>query len=183
MRWVLIFAFCSWSCAYRFGGELPPELKAVRSVFVDQVVNTSVVSGIEGEMTRLLVLGVARDGRFAWVGKEQEADAILSGEIHEVRVVGQGPILGREGLPQGATLWSQYLVTLNTRFRLVERDSKKVLWERSFSRSQVYQAPQIFRTVLNSSNAVYNQSYRLRTLHTLSASVANEALESLVGGF
>ena len=120
----------------------------------------------------------------AKITSKEAAPVTIEGEIQRVDVIPGVPVSSpTNGLPPNTVLNTEVRVTVMAMLRLKRNSDQKIVWEQAFIRESVYTAPQIGLSYINSANANYNQSSRLRTVSKLADQMMEEAHDCLTENF
>lgn len=170
------------SCAYNWGfGErtLPGGYKELA---VPMFENFSPEVGLEENFTSALIESF-QQSRAALIQSKGRAPLLLKGRVSAVDIT-RGLGASRTGsLPSRAVLSTGYLLTVRASLELIRQSDQKVIWSGDFSKSKTYLAPRIGTPLVNSANALYNDSKKKETLRELAKEMMSEAHDRMTEGF
>lgn len=148
--------------------------------------NSTHETGAEIFFTNAMVREIERV-RIGRVTDRQNAQVTLEGKIDSIQYIASAPTQAAEhpalNLPANTILNSEYRILARASMRLRRNSDKKILWEGSFDKEQVYLAPKIGSEGLSSANALYNHSARQQTLQTIASEMMSEAHDRLTENF
>lgn len=174
--------FLATSCAYKWGFGDRALPGGYRELAIPMFENESKEPGLEVDFTNSLINRFERS-KVALVRDKDHSPLVLRGTITSVDVArGLGASnIGK--LPERAVLSTEYRLTVGADIQLVRQSDQKVIWAGTFSRSKVYMAPRIGTPVVNSANALYNDSIRRETLRNLAQEMMLEAHDRMTESF
>lgn len=188
---VLLFCVFLSSCAYRWGftdRKLPGSYDQVAVPIFE---NKSEEVGVEVDYTNAFVNRMERS-KAAKIVDKNLAPAIVEGSIQTV-FVGLGPGVTGSGkisdnkeipkLPENAVLTTQFNVVVVVKIQLRRVSDQSILWSSTFSGEKSYQGPRIGTAIVNSANALYNQSARRDTIQRLAEEMMTEAHNRMTENF
>ncbi len=73
------------SCGYRFSGGGEAVDRSIQSVYVDAFINSTAEPMVENYVRNAFITEFRRSGRFSIAGSADDADAILSGTVRNIR--------------------------------------------------------------------------------------------------
>lgn len=150
-----------WGCAYEVGYQKRALLGKYKAVAIPIFENKSQITGAETYFTSTLIKEFERI-KTVNVTTKNKAPVFVKGTITEVIVEGLSPIQGGaepfDRLPREAALYSVYRVKTKLTVQVLRRDDQAQLWKEDFGREKVFKAPQIESPIINSANALYNES-------------------------
>lgn len=185
---LILAAFFTVSCAYRWGftdRKLPGSYDQVAVPIFE---NKSEEVGIEVDYTNAFVNRMERSKAAKIVDKSM-APAVVEGSIQSVLVsMGPGVTGGKDNkevpsLPEGAVLTTEFRVTVAVKIQLRRASDQSILWTGMFSGEKTYLAPRIGTAIVNSANALYNQSARRDTIQRLAEEMMTEAHNRMTENF
>ena len=189
---VVLFSLLS-ACAYRWGftdRKLPGSYDQVAVPIFE---NKSEEVGIEVDFTNAFVNRMERS-KAAHIVDKNMAPAVIEGSIERVLVtLGPGVTgVGKDNkdankeipnLPEQAVLSTEYHVVVYAKIILRRTSDQSVLWQSAFSGEKSYQGPRIGTPIVNSANALYNQSARRDTIRQLAEDMMTEAHNRMTENF
>lgn len=195
MPWLAIFLFFTSSCAYRWGFTDRKLPGAYDQVSVPIFENRSEEVGIEVEYTNAFVNRMERS-KVAKIVNKNLAPAVVEGSIQSVTIGMGSGVTGRGAEPDGtdknkeiprlpelAVLTTEYRVVVVVKIQLRRTSDQSVLWASYLTGEKTYQGPRIGATVVNSANALYNQSARRDTIQRLAEEMMTEAHNRMTENF
>lgn len=187
----LVFCALLSSCAYRWGFADRKLPGAYDQVAVPIFENKSEEVGIEVDYTNAFVNRMERS-KAARIVNKNLAPAIVEGSIQTVLVT-LGPGVTGSGklsenkeiprLPENAVLTTQFNVVVIVKIQLRRASDQSVLWASTFRGEKSYQGPRIGTAIVNSANALYNQSARRDTIQRLAEEMMTEAHNRMTENF
>ena len=100
---------------------------------------------------------------------------------------GLSPIQGGaspfDRLPTESALFSVYRVRAIVRLEVIKNSSKEVLWAETFTREKLYNSSQVESAVINSANALYNQSALRNSAEEIANALMVEVYDRLTENF
>lgn len=183
---LLIFplAIALFGCGYKFGLAERGLPGGYSQVAIPVFKNMSSDVGIEVPFTNALIQRFARS-QVATVTDKESSPLILEGTIDKIDTE-SGPATTNtdlKALPEGAVLTTEYRLKITASMLLKRKSDDKIIWQGSFANERVYAAPRVGRDVLNSANATYNQSARMRTITLLADEMMAEAHDRMTENF
>ena len=179
------------SCAYRWGFTDRKLPGAYDQVAVPIFENRSEEVGIEVDYTNAFVNRMERS-KAAKIVNKNLAPAVVEGSIQTVTVTLGPGVTGSANrtdnkeiprLPEGAVLTTEFRVVVVVKVQLRRSSDQSVLWASTFSGEKTYQGPRIGTAIVNSANAVYNQSARRDTIQRLAEEMMTEAHNRMTENF
>ena len=186
--WGVISVLALSGCAYRWGFTDRKLPGAYDQVAVPIFENKSEEVGIEVDYTNAFVNRMERS-KAARIVSKNLAPAVVEGSIQSVNVIlGSGVTGGKDNkeipkLPDQAVLTTEYRVVVNVKVQLRRTSDQSVLWVSVFQGEKTYQGPRIGTAVVNSANALYNQSARRDTIQRLAEEMMTEAHNRMTENF
>lgn len=170
------------SCAYKWGFGKRALPGGYRELAIPMFENRSKEPGLEVDFTNSLIDRFQKS-EVALIRDKNHSPVVLRGMITSVDVMrGLGASnIGK--LPERAVLSTEYRLTVGADIQIVRQSDQKVIWSGTFSRSKVYLAPRIGTPVVNSANALYNDSIRRQTLRLLAQEMMIEAHDRMTESF
>lgn len=187
---VLSMALLS-SCAYRWGFTDRKLPGAYDQVAVPIFENRTEEVGVEMDYTNAFVNRMERS-KAARIVDKNLAPAVVEGTITNIAIVlGPGvtgtsnPAQNKEipKLPEQAVLTTEYRVVVTVRIQLRRTSDQSILWLSTFSGEKTYLGPRIGTAIVNSANALYNQSARRDTIKALAEEMMTEAHNRMTENF
>jgi hypothetical protein len=184
--WLLILplVIAQLGCGYKFGLAERGLPGGYSQVAIPVFKNMSGDVGIEVPFTNALIQRFARS-QVATVTDKESSPLVLEGTIDKIESV-SGPATTNadlKTLPEGAVLTTEYRLKIYASILLKRKSDDRIIWQGSFSNERVYAAPRVGREVLNSANATYNQSVRMRTITLLADEMMAEAHDRMTENF
>lgn len=173
-------------CAYKLSSETDSLPGDVKSIQIPLFKNDSPEVGAEVFFTNALKSEALRAKFISLKNDANDAEAILQGRILSISVIADESVIEAENtkyLPNSTVLATQYKVSVNTEIVLKRRDSNTVLWSGVFKQESNYSAPQITLPIINTANALYNQSAKRQTLDALSKEMMQAAFDRMLEHF
>ncbi|MES3038568.1 MAG: LptE family protein [Bdellovibrionota bacterium] len=184
LSFFLILNTLCLGCAYRFGSPERSLPGGVSSVALPQFTNKTMETGIEVYFTNALREEFQKSKR-ARVTNPEYADAIVEGTITGLtytpgskRTSDSAPFL-----PTGTVIAAEYNIVVEAELKLIQRETKKVLWSGIFSSETTYTSPQVTLSGLNTVNPLYNLSARRSNIQILARQVIVEAYNRMTENF
>ncbi|MCH2533802.1 MAG: LPS assembly lipoprotein LptE [Bdellovibrionales bacterium] len=175
-----------WGCAYEVGYQKRALLGNYKQVAIPVFENKSQITGPEKYFTSTLIKEFERI-QTVNVTSKSKAPVFIKGSINEVTVEGLSPIQGGaepfDRLPKEAALYSVYRIKVRLAIAVLRRDDQVVLWSENFNREKVYKAPQIESPIINSANAVYNESAIQSSLSEVADELMTDVYDRLTESF
>lgn len=144
--------------------------------------NDSKEVGLEVDFTNSLIERFQRS-RVALIQDKNRSPILLKGTVTSVEVARGLGASQPEKLPDRAVLSTEYRLTVGAEIQMIRQSDQKVIWSGAFSKSKVYLAPRIGTPVVNSANALYNDSKRRETLRLLAQEMMHEAHDRITESF
>ncbi len=174
------------ACTYHLGvGErtIPGGAKAVA---IPVFRNKTMEPNIEMGFTNALIEEFKRS-RVTDLTTKEEAEAIIEGEILEIRYVPGAKISAGDSsapfLPQGTVLTTEYRINVIVEIRVVRKKDSAVLWSSRFTGERNYVAPQVTLAGVNSVNPLYNLSARRQNIDLMANDMMIEAHSRITESF
>ena len=197
MSWIskislgLVFCALLSSCAYRWGFADRKLPGAYDQVAVPIFENKSEEVGIEVDYTNAFVNRMERS-KAAKIVNKNLAPAVVEGSIQSVAIkLGPGVTGGGKigenkeipKLPENAVLTTEFAVLVIVKIQLRRASDQSILWASTFTGEKTYQGPRIGTAIVNSANALYNQSARRDTIQRLAEEMMTEAHNRMTENF
>lgn len=181
---ILIFSafLFSVSCAYQWGSRDRALPGGYKQIAVPIFKNKSKEVGVETDFTNAMIQKIA-SSRVATVSDESVSPLVLHGEIAAITVTRGLGASRVENLPKDAILSAEYTINISTSVQLLRQSDQKVVWQGHFALQRVYLAPRIGTAVVNSANALYNQSQRQETIRVMADELMGEAHDRMTETF
>lgn len=176
------------SCAYHFGYEQRDLPGGYKQVAIPVFKNATQQVGIEAYFTNELIRQFNRS-QVAEVVNPTTAPVTIEGKIISIKYVHGGQLDSEErdkngiGLPSGSVLTVEYRVLVDSEVLLRRSSDQKVIWSGRFSNEKVYTAPQVRLPVINSANALYNNSARMEVFELMAKDMMAEAHDRMTENF
>jgi hypothetical protein len=174
------------ACAYKFGLSNRALPGGYAQIAIPIFRNETQEVGIETLFTNSLVRRFARS-QVATVIDQDNSPLVLEGSVHQLKIINGSGVTNSPNqlplLPTGTVLTTEYRMAVTTKIKLRRRSDDKIVWEGSFTNERVYQAPRIGTPVVNSANATYNQSVRMRTIALVADDMMSEAHDRMTENF
>lgn len=163
--------------------------EGVAKVYIREVTNNTLITGIEATFTSALVKEFSRGNRIRVVSSEKEADAIVSSTIDSVATTftpGTVEQLAQDD-PRAKELTdfviaSEYTVTAVMAVNLIRKNDQKVMWSQSFSRPRVYPANNRFG-LRGTTSTLINASQEAIALGEIAQFLATDAYDAMFEAF
>ncbi|OFZ18238.1 MAG: hypothetical protein A2Z20_12015 [Bdellovibrionales bacterium RBG_16_40_8] len=175
-------------CAYRFGYVQRDLPEGYKQIAIPVFKNMTQEVSIERFFTNELIHQFGRS-QVANVVSVADAPATIEGRITDIKYVPGGQVNGNKssenkiGIPRNSVLTVEYRVLVNADIVLRRNSDQKVLWQGSFSNESVYAAPQVGLNVVNSVNALYNNSARINLIEHMAHDMMAEAHDRMTENF
>ncbi len=124
-RLLLLVCLSSTACGYGLVGRtssLPPDIE---EIYIQPLANRTLREQIDQELTRAITDEFLRRQRYTVVNSEQEADAVLAGEVTSFQV---RPVLF--GAEEGRA--SEYEIQVLAKMEFKRSGSGEVIWKQDF---------------------------------------------------
>lgn len=179
-----VISFMLAGCAYQWGSSERSLPGGYRQISIPVFANATQEVGIEVDFTNALIREFERS-KVARVVNDQTAAVRLEGNVESLNLVADAPAKEEEitALPKDTAYFTQYRIFARTRLRLRRLSDQAVVWEGTFSNEKVYPTPRIGSAVVNSANALYNQSVRRDTVGSLAREMMEEAHDRMTENF
>ncbi|MEQ1723339.1 MAG: LptE family protein [Pseudobdellovibrio sp.] len=178
--------FSFFGCAYKLSSESESLPGNVKSIQIPLFKNDSSEVGIETFFTNSLKSEALRSNFIQLKNEEKDAEAILQGRIVSIDVIADESVIEAKNtkyLPTETVIATQYKVIASVDLVLKKKGSSEILWSGGFKQETNYSAPQITLPVINTSNALYNQSAKRQTLDALSKDMMQAAFDRMLENF
>lgn len=183
---IAVINFSLTGCAYKLSSDSDSLPGNVKSIQIPLFKNDSIEVGAETFFTNALKTEALR-ARFIQIkNDEKDAEAILQGTITGVDVIAEESVIEAKNakyLPTETVIATQYKVSVGVELTLKRKGSSEVLWSGGFRQQTSYSAPQITLPVINTANALYNQSAKRQTLDALSKEMMQAAFDRMLENF
>lgn len=186
MLTISVIHFSLMGCAYKLSSESDSLPGNVKSIQIPLFKNDSAEVGAETFFTNALKTEALRAKFIQIKNDEKDADAILQGTITGVDVIADESVIEAKNtkyLPTETVIATQYKVSVGVELILKRKGSSEILWSGGFRQATNYSAPQITLPVINTANALYNQSAKRQTLDALSKEMMQAAFDRMVENF
>lgn len=180
----LVFVLVS-GCAYTLGRGSRTIPGGAKEISIPMFKNHSQETGIEVSFTQALLNEFLRS-KVAKVVDDPRAEDRIEGDIMTVTYVAESPIASdpkTNSLPTDTVIASQYRVVVDITLRVVRRSDNEKLWEGRFHDEDIYAAPRVTLTGVNTVNPLYNLSARRQKLDTLAGRMMVEAHNRITENF
>ena len=170
-------------CAYRAGygdRQIPGGYQAIA---VPVFKNRTHDVGVEVPFTNAMVREIERS-KIGRVAEKSQAQVTLEGSIDKIDYIPGSQVTSPTyGLPDGTILNSEYRIFTTVSMKLIRNSDQKVLWQASFAGERQYYTPRIGLPVLNSANALYNNSARYQNIQEIAFDLMSQAHDRLTENF
>jgi hypothetical protein len=186
MRFSLLAALAFSGCAYKLSAESDTLPGNIKSIQIPLFKNNSSEVGVETFFTNSLKQEALRSKFVQLKNNESDAEGILQGSITGIDVIADESVIEAKNtkyLPTETVIATQYKVTATVDLVLKRKGTSTVLWSSTFSQQSNYSAPQITLPVINTANALYNQSAKRQTLDALSKEMMQAAFDRMLENF
>ena len=173
-------------CAYKLSSESDALPGGVKIIQIPLFKNDSAEVGAETFFTNALKSEALRSKFVRLKNEESEVEAILQGRIKSIEVIADESVIEAKNttyMPSETVLATQYKVIVNVEMTLKKKGSSEVLWGGGFRQETNYSAPQITLPVINTANALYNNSAKRQTLDALSKEMMQAAFDRMLENF
>ncbi len=173
-------------CAYKLSYESDSLPGKVKNIQIPLFINDSNEVGVETFFTNSLKAEALRSKFVQLKNEEQEAEAILQGRILGVDIIADESVIEAKNtryLPTETVIAIQYKVSVSVELVLKKKGSSEVLWSGGFKQATNFSASQITLPVINTANALYNQSAKRQTLDALSKEMMQAAYDRMLEDF
>lgn len=178
------------SCGYNWGPGNRSLPGGHKNVFVEIFKNSTDEIGAEFSFTQALKRELEQSG-FVNITPKDRADLIITGHIINVTSLDSGsqPTFfkvnyeTRQAQPYRAPLFTIYKMQVRTNIKVIQADNKKVLWQTLVKGEKTYRGSQLTQQGIRSSNVLYNESRRKKTMKTIAKGMMEEAFDLLVENF
>jgi hypothetical protein len=143
---------------------------------------------VEVAFTNALIEELERS-RLARVEDKRQAELILEGQIDSATVspiaqIGHDPAsFSQQPLPRGTTLTTAYRLVATVSLTARQASTGRSIWSTQMTGERTYFGGAIGSSGLNSANATYNHSRRVRTLEGLAVDMMADAVDRLTEAF
>lgn len=178
--------FSLLGCAYKLSSQsdsLPGNIKVIQ---IPIFKNDSAEVGAETFFTNSLKQEALRSKFVQLKNEESEAEGILQGRILSITVIADESVIEAKNtkyLPTETVIATQYKISATVELTLKRKGSSTVLWTSTFKQETNYSAPQITLPVINTANALYNQSAKRQTLDALSKEMMQAGFDRMLEDF
>jgi hypothetical protein len=172
-------------CSYRWGFRERAVPGGYKQIAIPIFKNKTPEVGIEADFTNALVRRFERS-QVASITSKNGAPVRLEGIIEKLDVQSGPGLRGGDPntlLPTDAILTTEYHLFVRCKIKVLRQSDEKVLWEGVIAQQKNYQAPRIGEPVVNSANALYNESARRYTLGQLAEEMMSEAHDRITENF
>lgn len=183
---IAVINFSLTGCAYKLSSESDSLPGKVKSIQIPLFKNDSAEVGAETFFTNALKTEALRAKFIQIKNNESDAEAILQGKIVSIDVIADESVIEAKNtkyLPTETVIATQYKVSVGVELELKRKGSTEVLWRGGFKQETNYSAPQITLPVINTANALYNQSAKRQTLDALSKEMMQAAFDRMLENF
>lgn len=183
---ISVIHFSLTGCAYKLSSESDSLPGKVKSIQIPLFKNESAEVGAETYFTNALKTEALRAKFIQIKNDEKDAEAILQGKITGVDVIADESVIEAKNtkyLPTETVIATQYKVSVGVELTLKRKGSSEILWSGGFRQETNYSAPQITLPVINTANALYNQSAKRQTLDALSKEMMQAAFDRMLEDF
>jgi len=174
------------SCAYQLSTKIESLPGGVRKIQIPIFKNASTEPGAEVFFTNALKQEALRSSVVRLQNDESDAEAVLQGTLTKIDIIAEDSVMESENnpyLPKRNVLANQYKVTAYVDLVLKKRGTTTVLWRGNFTQTKNFPAAAITLPVINSSNALYNQSAKRQTLDALSKEMMQAGFDRMIENF
>lgn len=184
---LLFGCLLSTACSYKWGFRDRAVPGGYKQVAIPIFKNKSQEVGIETDFTNALVRRFERS-QVARVASKDVAPVRLDGIIEKVEVVPSASgVVGAAGatnpLPVDAVLATDYDLKVRAKIEVRRQSDEKIIWSGVFDDEIDFQASRIGEPVVNSANALYDQSARRAAFGKLAESMMSEAHDRITENF
>lgn len=179
-------------CGYTLQTSESPlkEKYGIERIYVEPVVNNSYKPGVENVVYNALLRTLNGGRRVLLVRREEDADAILQGEVSAADSAPGASIPANrlkpvETGPSNVFVAIEYMATLGCQFKLyraVDGKKGKLIWTSGFSRSHAYPGNNQLG-VAGATSQLINESEFDRVLEDLARTMMDELHESMLAMF
>lgn len=176
-----VLASICTSCAYQWGyqaRELPNDYKII---YLPVFQNDSDLTGIEVVFTNALKYEF-KLSRAATLKGPKASQAKLVGVVKSIETLSEAQFTADDdnnNLPQNTVLDTIYRLVAHVDLSLIDLNSGETVWTKKFNAEKVYDAPQLTKESVNSSNPLYNESAKRQFLSVLAKEMMREAHSQL----
>jgi len=178
----IIFSGCAHKLSFEHS-SLPGNIKTIQ---IPLFKNDSTEVGAETVFTNSLKTEALRSKFVHLKNEVADVEAILQGRISSIEVLADESVIEAKNtkyLPKETVLATRYTVKVSVELNLIKKGSTEVLWQGAFQQATNYLAPQITLPVINTANALYNQSAKRQTLEILSKEMMQAAFDRMLENF
>lgn len=182
-----IFVSIAFSgCAYKFGFPKRYLTGGYRQIAIPVFKNTTQEVGVEVYFSNELIRNFERS-RVAKVVSKSLSPVILEGVIKSIKLAPLVQVKGGssdfEAMPLNSVLTTKYSIIIFTELKLLRSSDNKVIWSSNFKHEEVYSAPQLESSVINSANVLYNHSRKQQSYKSLAKVMMLEVHDRLTEKF
>ena len=173
------------ACGYNIGHYNRTLPKGYKTIFIEMFENRSPEVTSEAHFTNALIKEFHRSG-FVLVRDKSAAEVIVKGTVMSVTSLGRNSTVNFRNLAGNAydaTLFTQYGVDAVVHLKLLQAIDEKVLWQTTLRSQKNYYAPILTQSGVRSSNPLYNNSARMRTIASVAQQMMNEAFDRMTENF
>jgi len=173
------------SCGYNWGHYNRALPEGYKTVFVDVFDNKSQEPVAEILFTNAIIKELQRSG-FVLVRDKSRAEVVLKGTVMTVAFAGLNSTTSFSDAQNQAfrsSLFTQYQVNIASNLKLYRAIDNKMLWQTTVRGGKTYFGPRLTNAGLRSSNPLYNQSARKRTMKVVAQEMMNEAFDRMTETF
>lgn len=187
-RFATILILClTAGCAYHFGFSERGLPGGYDKVAIPIFKNKTDQVGIEADFTNALIQNF-ESSRVARIIDKKTAPIRIEGNITSVEITHSPGTLGGSNsgiphLPDGVVLATEYRMVVQAKMRIVRQSDEKVIWQGNFQNEKAFSGARVGEPVVNSANALYNQSIRKQKLAELAQDMMAEAFERMTENF
>lgn len=173
----LLFLFLLPSCAYQWGyqsRELPNDYQ---SLYLPVFKNNSDLTGIEVAFTNALKYEF-KLSKAAVLRGPSTSEAKLIGIVESISTSSEAQFKAEDdnnSLPSNTVLDTAYRLFAKVDLKLIDLSTGETVWAKKFNSEKVYDAPQLTKGSVNSSNPLYNESAKRQFLNVLAKEMMREA--------
>jgi hypothetical protein len=189
MKCTILLSFCLLlsACSYKWGFRDRVVPGGYKQVAIPVFKNKSQSVGVETDFTNALIRRFERS-QVAHVTSKDIAPVRIDGIIEKVDLVpGSSGVVGAAGatnpLPGDAVLTTDYVVRVRLKIQVRRQSDEKVIWEGIFEDTTDFQASRIGEPVVNSANALYDDSARKYATGQLAENMMSEAHDRITENF
>jgi hypothetical protein len=173
------------SCAYKIGTAERTLPGGYRQLAIPIFINKTQEVGIEVPLTNAIIREFEQS-QIAEVVSGSMAPVRLEGTIEDIKYDSRSAATKEPELPTlptDAVLSTSYQVVIGVVLKLRRTSDGAIIWQGEVRREKVYNSPRIGLPVVNSANALYNQSARRLTNSNLAGEMMEEAHDRMTENF